>query len=69
MAASSGSLQGSADSPVPQSWVAMRSDEGEIMHRLRHDEGTPVSLAGMDAESIPCHGQHGVIRSACCHLL
>ena len=42
----SASLAGSAESAVPQSWVAMRSDEGEAMHRLRHDEGTPVSLAG-----------------------
>jgi hypothetical protein len=42
----SASLASSAESAVPQSWVAMRSDEGEAMHRLRHDEGTPVSLAG-----------------------
>lgn len=42
----SASLASSAESAVPQSWVAMRSDEGEVMHRLRHDEGTPVSLAG-----------------------
>ena len=41
-----GSGQGSADSATPQSWVAMRSDEGEAMHRLRHDEGTHVSLSG-----------------------
>lgn len=42
----SNGLQGGADSAAPQSWVAMRSDEGEMMHRLRHNEGTPVSLAG-----------------------
>ena len=42
----SASLVSSAESAVPQSWVAMRSDEGEAMHRLRHDEGSPVSLAG-----------------------
>lgn len=42
----SASLASSAESAVPQSWVAMRSDEGEAMHRLRHDGGTPISLAG-----------------------
>ena len=50
-----GSGQGSADSAMPQSWVAMRSDEGEAMHRLRHDEGTHVSLSGANCSPLRPH--------------
>lgn len=57
----SGSVQGSADSAVPQSWVAMRSDEEETMHRLRHDEGTPVRLAGEAPSSV------SLIMAVCMH--
>ena len=39
-------LQNSSEAAVPQSWVAMRSDQGERIQRLRHDDGTHVSLAG-----------------------
>ena len=69
--ANSGSLPGSADSAVPQSWVAMRSDEGEVMHRLRHDEGTPVSLAGIDLEAMLSMGSFRVhvLSSALSSLL
>ena len=40
------SLQNSSEAAVPQSWVAMRSDQGESIQRLRHNDGTHASLAG-----------------------
>ena len=39
-------LQNGIEAAVPQSWVAMRSDLGESIQRLRLDDGTHVSLAG-----------------------
>ena len=66
----SASLASSAESAVPQSWVAMRSDEGEAMHRLRHDEGTPVCLAselpalwGPTSRLVKCSIMYGAVFS------
>ena len=46
-------LQNSREAAVPRSWVAMRSDQGESIQRLRHDDGTHVSLAGL-SQWLPC---------------